>query len=163
MALARNQGLSDAGEGKLGLVLCCHVSPVPSVRYSTVLCTDSVTQADKGMPSGSPCPTHCTTGNYHRHHPISGVFKWGKLICRLGTVPVTTLCMHPFSTRINTNGHICMSVRTAHTHDSALIRLSGERCSTEMGNLRWMHTCTHTNSFWHQQIRIQRTSCSAFY
>lgn len=140
MALARNQGLSDAGKGKLGLVLCCHVSPVPSVIYSTVLCTDSVTQADKGMPSGSPCPTHCTTGNYHRHHPISGVFKWGKLICRLGAVPVTTLCMHPFSTLINTNGHICMSVRTAHTHDSALIRLSGKRANGESQMDAHMHT-----------------------
>lgn len=146
MALARNQGLSDAGKGKLGLVLCCHVSPVPSVIYSTVLCTDSVTQADKGMPSGSPCPTHCTTGNYHRHHPISGVFKWGKLICRLGAVPVTTLCIHPFSTLINTNGHICMSVRTAHTRLGAdtIVRQTRKRGISD--GCTHAHTQTHSDT-----------------
>lgn len=47
MVLACYKGLSGAGKGKLGLTLCCHFSPVPSVQYTTVLCADSVTQADK--------------------------------------------------------------------------------------------------------------------
>lgn len=149
--------LSGAGKRKLGLLLRCHVLPVPSVRYSTVLCTDSVTQADKGRPSGSLCPTHCTTGNYHHHHPISGVFKWGKLICRLGAVPVTAPCMHTFGTLINRNGRISVFVHATHihTHSTELIQLY--QCCTEMGDLRHMHTHAHKDSFWHQQIRMQRT------
>lgn len=120
-------------EESWGLVLCCHVSPVPSGRYSTVLCTHSVTQADKERPSGSLCPTHCTTGNYHHHHPISGVFKWGHLICRWGAVSATY-------------------------ENSVLIQLSSWWWQREMQNN------THArNSFGHQQIRMQRTSCSAFY
>lgn len=142
MALALYQGLSGAGKGRLGLMLCCHVSPVPSVTYSTVLCTDSVTQADKERPSGSLCPSRCTTDNYHHHHPISGVFKWGKLICRLGAVPVTTSCMHTFATCIHRNGPICTFAHTAYTQNSAPIHLSSRCCSTEMRNLRHAHTHT---------------------
>lgn len=79
---------TSAGGEKPGLTLCRHVSPVPSVLYSTVLCAESVTHTDKENPSRRPFPAHYTTGNYHQYHPISAVFKWGKLICRLGVVPV---------------------------------------------------------------------------
>lgn len=136
-ALARYQGLSGAGKGKMGLVLCCHVSPVPSVRHSTVLYTDSVIQADKGRPSGSVCPTHCTTGNYHHHHPISGLFKWGKLICRLGAVPATTPCMHILDTCINRNGHIYMFM---HTHSLTQLRTSVKKMLHAAETGTHMHT-----------------------
>ena len=123
---------------------CCAVmsSPVPSVGYSTELCSDSVTRSDCERPSGSQCPTHCTTGNYH-HHPISGVFKWGKLICRWGAVPVTPPCMQTFATCTNRNGHKCIFVQNTHTHNSELKQMSSRCCITQMWNLRHAHKHSH--------------------
>lgn len=100
-------------------VLCCHVSPVPSGRYSTALCTDSVTQPDKEKPSGSPCPTHLHNRQLSPPSPNKRcIQKGGKLICRLGAVPVTTLCTHLPHAQTSTSECTCAHT---HTHDNSVL------------------------------------------
>lgn len=87
----------------LGLVLCCHFFSGFNLLYTAVVCTDSVTSANKKRPSGSLCPTCCTTGNYHYHHLMGGVFKSRKLRHRLGCGP----CHHATQTNMQqTNRHV---------------------------------------------------------